>query len=71
MYQVSFFKDKADPFHFAVTPDQTGDVLPASAGWSHWFSQMVYPEYAMIGSELAKLEEGFKRDGYYVYPRKK
>jgi hypothetical protein len=67
MYQVSFFQKKSDPFAFAVTPDSTGSVLPSSDDWQHWFSQMVYPEYAMKESELAKLENGFKSDGYYVY----
>jgi len=71
MYQVSFFKNAADPFLFAVTPDETGSILPSTDRWQHWFSQSVYPEHAMKGSELTKLETSFKRHGYYIYPRKK
>ena len=71
MYPVSFFKDESDPFTFAVTPDKSGSVLPSTGNWRHWFSQMVYPEYAMPESELKKLETGFKKDGYYIFPRKK
>jgi hypothetical protein len=71
MYQVSFFKNVSDPFFFAVTPDETGSVLPRPADWQHWFSQPVYPERALPESELVKLEAGFKKDGYFIYPRKK
>jgi hypothetical protein len=71
MYQVSFFQSTSDPFFFAVTPDESGSILPSPDSWRHWFSQSVYPEYAMKGSELTKLEAGFQKDGYYIYPRKK
>lgn len=71
MYEVTFFKSSSDPFQFAVTPDATGSVLPPSDKWERWFSQPVHPEQAMDGSDLKVLEAGFRKDGYFVYPRKK
>jgi hypothetical protein len=71
MYQVTFFKSASDPFLFAVTPDESGSVLPSPGSWRRCFSQMVHPQHATPESELNKLERGFKRDGYYLYPRNK
>jgi hypothetical protein len=69
MYKISFFKKKNDPFFFAVTPDQTGSVLPSAGEWQHWFTQEAHPEQAVEGCALAKFEVGFRKDGYCVFPR--
>jgi hypothetical protein len=69
MYEISFFKKKNAPFVFAVTPDRTGSVLPSADEWQHWFTQNAYPEQAVEGCALIKLEAGFRQHGYYIYPR--
>ena len=69
MYEISFFKKKNDPFAFAVTPDETGSVLPSADEWRHWFTQPVHPEQTVEGCALAEFEAGFRQRGYYIYPR--
>lgn len=65
MYEISFFRKRNDPFAFAVTPDETGSVLPAPEEWRHWFSQTVYPEHGE-GNALRKYRAGFDQHGYCV-----
>ena len=70
MYQVSYFKNVSEPLSFAVTPDESGSILPAPKSWRLWFSQPVHPEQAIAGSDLAQMEVGYKKDGYYLFPQK-
>jgi hypothetical protein len=67
VHEISFFKKKNDPFAFAVTPDETGSVLPSPGEWKHWFSQPTYP--GPRGESLARFEAGFRQEGYYIFPR--
>lgn len=69
MYEVSFFRDRADRFCFATTRDRTGAVLPPDRIWDFWFSDQFCPERGR-GPELEKFEAGFAERGYYLYPRK-
>jgi hypothetical protein len=69
MHEISFFKKKNDPFALAVTPDETGSVLPSAGEWRHWFSQKVYPELAVDGCALAEWQAAFRQHGYHIWPR--
>jgi hypothetical protein len=68
MNENTFFRNKIDRYAFAVTPDETGSVLPSPDQWQRWFSQPVHPELAVEGSDLRELEAGFRQQGYYIYP---
>jgi hypothetical protein len=67
MIMLNWFRRKDDRYAFAVTPDETGSVLPSPEEWQPWFSQPAHPEIA--GTDLATFLAGFRQSGYYIYPR--
>jgi hypothetical protein len=67
MIVLNWFRRKDDRYAFAVTPDDTGSVLPSPEEWQHWFSQPAHPEIA--GSDLTAILEDSRQHGYYLYPR--
>jgi hypothetical protein len=46
MIMLNWFRGKDDRYAFAVTPDETGSVLPGE--WEPWFSQPAHPEIRFV-----------------------
>jgi hypothetical protein len=68
MIMLHWFHRKDDRYAMAVTPDDTGSVLP-SGEWQCWHSQPVHPEQAIEGCGLADYLAAIGQVGYYLYPR--
>ncbi|MDR3422978.1 MAG: hypothetical protein P4L80_17320 [Xanthobacteraceae bacterium] len=65
--QVAFFRSKADPTTFAVSPDRNGLVFPNPEEWEFERTETINPTLVLRDSELALWLEAFKRDGYCIF----
>jgi hypothetical protein len=63
---VSFFRRKSNPMSFAVTPDQTGRILPDPDDWNFMRAGTIDPAdvQAFPDAEIHTWLRAFQQTGY-------